>query len=60
MTATVVEGARRKRKWRRFAAVSPGEHYQRRTARRLPIVALTPIPARAPRALTRVPRFAPA
>jgi F420H(2)-dependent quinone reductase len=44
----VLEGARRDRLWQHFAAVSPVEHYQRQTARRLPVVALTPLPARAP------------
>lgn len=43
VTATVVEDARRERLWRRFAAVSPVERYQRQTTRRLPVVALTPL-----------------
>lgn len=47
VTATVIEDARRERLWRRFAAVSPVEHYQRQAARRLPVVALTPLPVRA-------------
>ncbi len=37
----VVEGARRDRLWKRFAAISAVEHYQDQTARRLPVVALT-------------------
>jgi deazaflavin-dependent oxidoreductase (nitroreductase family) len=45
VAATVVEGARRDRLWRRFAAVSPVERYQRQCARRLPVVALRPVPA---------------
>ncbi|MBA3262673.1 MAG: nitroreductase family deazaflavin-dependent oxidoreductase [Thermoleophilaceae bacterium] len=47
VTPTVIEGSRRDRLWRRFGAVSPVEHYQRQTTRRLPVVALTPQPARA-------------
>jgi deazaflavin-dependent oxidoreductase (nitroreductase family) len=35
-------GADRERLWRRYAAVSPLEHYQRRTPRRLPVVRLQP------------------
>lgn len=42
--ATTVEGARRERLWARFVAVSPVAHYQRQTRRRLPVVALTPLP----------------
>jgi F420H(2)-dependent quinone reductase len=60
VTASVVEDARRERLWRRFAAVSPVEHYQRRTTRRLPIVALTPAPAAARHEIRSVPAFAPA
>lgn len=36
-------GTERERLWRRFAARVPVEAYQRRTARRLPIVVLTPV-----------------
>jgi deazaflavin-dependent oxidoreductase (nitroreductase family) len=46
VTAPVVEGARRDRLWRRFAAVAPVERYQRQAWRRLPVVVLTPVPAR--------------
>jgi F420H(2)-dependent quinone reductase len=36
----VASGAEHDRLWRRFAAVAPVEHYQRRTRRRLPVVVL--------------------
>jgi F420H(2)-dependent quinone reductase len=35
-------GAERERLWRRFAAVSPVDHYQRRTHRCIPVVVLAP------------------
>jgi deazaflavin-dependent oxidoreductase (nitroreductase family) len=60
VTANVVEDGRRDRLWRRFAAVSPVEHYQRRTTRRLPLVALTPTPVPARQPVRQVPRLAPA
>jgi F420H(2)-dependent quinone reductase len=37
---SIAAGAERERLWRRLAAVSPLEHYQRRTRRRLPVVLL--------------------
>lgn len=49
VTASMVAGARRDRLWRRFAAVSPVDHYQRQTARRLSVVALTPLSVQAGR-----------
>ena len=60
----LLEGPARERLWRRFAALSPVEHYQRRTRRRLPVVALTPRPALAalpcPRQALVVPARRPA
>jgi F420H(2)-dependent quinone reductase len=41
----VATGARRDRLWRRHASVTPVDHYQRRTARCLPVVLLTRIRA---------------
>jgi NADH dehydrogenase FAD-containing subunit len=35
-------GAERERLWQRFAAVSPVDHYQRRTRRPLPVIVLAP------------------
>jgi deazaflavin-dependent oxidoreductase (nitroreductase family) len=35
-------GAERERLWQRFAAISPVDHYQRRTDRRIPVVVLAP------------------
>lgn len=35
-------GAERERLWRRFAAVSPVDHYQRRTHRCIPVIVLAP------------------
>jgi deazaflavin-dependent oxidoreductase (nitroreductase family) len=35
-------GAERERLWRRFAAVSPVDHYERRTRRCIPVVVLAP------------------
>ena len=35
-------GAERERLWRRFAAVAPIDHYQRRTDRRIPVIVLAP------------------
>ena len=45
VTPYVVDGARRARLWDRFRRVSPLEHYQQSTTRRLDIVALSPVPA---------------
>lgn len=39
-------GAERERLWRRVAAVSPLDHYQRRTDRRIPVVVLVGEPIR--------------
>jgi F420H(2)-dependent quinone reductase len=39
----VAAGADRERLWRRFAAVSPVEHYRDRAQRHLPVVRLTPV-----------------
>ena len=36
------EGPERERLWRRISAVAPLDRYQRRTARRLPVVVLRP------------------
>jgi F420H(2)-dependent quinone reductase len=36
-------GAEHERLWRRFAAISPVDHYQRRTDRRIPVVVLAPV-----------------
>lgn len=52
---TITEGARRERLWARFAAVSPVAHYQRQTGRRLPVVALTPLPVEATRSASAAP-----
>jgi F420H(2)-dependent quinone reductase len=55
----VIGDARRDHLWRQFAAVSPVEYYQRQTTRRLPVVALRPLPARAAcRSRPAMPRFA--
>jgi F420H(2)-dependent quinone reductase len=48
VTPTIATGAERERLWRRFCAVAPLEHYQRRTRRTLPIVILTCAGASAP------------
>jgi F420H(2)-dependent quinone reductase len=39
-------GAERERLWRRFAAVSPVDDYQRRTHRSIPVIVLTPTASR--------------
>jgi F420H(2)-dependent quinone reductase len=38
----VAAGAERDRLWQRFAAVSPVDHYQRRTRRPIPVIVLAP------------------
>jgi F420H(2)-dependent quinone reductase len=43
----ILEGAHRARLWDRFRAISPIDHYQQRTGRRLDVVALIPAPASA-------------
>jgi F420H(2)-dependent quinone reductase len=41
-------GAEHERLWRRFANISPVDHYQRRTDRRIPVVILAPAADRPP------------
>lgn len=43
VAARVACGAERRRLWRRLAAVTPLEHYDRRSARHLPVVVLSPL-----------------
>ena len=43
VAARVATGAERRRLWARLAAVTPVEHYDRRTARHLPVVVLSPL-----------------
>jgi deazaflavin-dependent oxidoreductase (nitroreductase family) len=42
-------GAERDRLWQRFAAVSPVDHYQRRTRRTIPVIVLAPATGPRPR-----------
>lgn len=55
VSATIAEGDRRARLWARFAAVSPVAHYQRRTRRPIPVVALAPRRVFAPHPDRRLP-----
>ena len=49
--AREAEGAERERLWSRFVAIDPAyEVYQRRTARRIPVVVLEPVATAPPRA----------